>query len=91
MRIRPIQDPTTGRGLSFELYVGDKTLSFSPTIGFSEKVFGLHLKVTPPFSVQNLNEGNKDYDNHFKTIELSVALLWVKVNLSFYFHPPFGF
>lgn len=90
MAIRAIRDPYDGRGLSMDIPVGGKTLSFSPSIGFTEKVIGFHLKITPPFSVKSINEGgDNDYDNDFKTLELSVSLLWVKVNISFYFYSPF--
>jgi hypothetical protein len=82
--VRKITDPHYGRGISATISIGSRTYDFCPSIGLTDKLVGLSLIVSPPFSPENINEGDDTYTSDLKEVSLKVSLLWVIISLPFY-------
>lgn len=88
--VRKITDPYYGRGISATISTDSRTYDFSPTIGLTDKVIGLSLAISPPFSYQDINEGNEDLDIYgppLTEVCLTVYFLWVVISIPFYTYP----
>ena len=82
--VRKITDPYYGRGFSATITIGGRTYDFSPSIGLTDNLVGLSLIVSPPFSPENINEGEDSYYTELKEVSIKVSLLWVIISLPFY-------
>ena len=82
--VRKITDPYEGRGFSAAISTDSRAYEFSPSIGLTDKLVGLNIVVSPPFSPENINEGEDTYGSDLKELALKVYLLWVVISIPFY-------